>query len=155
MSFITFCNLTLSVDVSKYTCSIFSANILSIHGSFDSWITRFYFHAHFEWRFLISILRTMLPFFYFWIGESASLSFPFTKPKSSEFEITTPLSLLWFGASDFLWYVSLELMSSSKDGAIINNLPWPLSSVSLTTFPRTSGISFLKSLNMDLISDKI
>ena len=80
--------------------------------------------------------------------------FPFTKHKSWEFEIRAALSLLWFETSDFPWYVSLEIMSSSKAGAIINNLPWPLSSVSLRTFPRASGISFVKWLNMDLISDK-
>ena len=89
------------------------------------------------------------------IEEPASLSFQAAKPKSGELEIRVPLSLVWFEQSAFPWYLSREPLYSSKAGYINDNLSWLLSSLSLTLFSTNSGISSLRSVNMDQILDKI
>lgn len=93
LSFIIFCNLILSADVSKYACSIFSANILPMHSSFDSWIPRSsstWFNIYllilnggspslpWELCYLFQVLKICR------IEKSTSLSFSAREPKSGD-----------------------------------------------------------------------
>ena len=93
LSFIIFCNLILSADVSKHACSIFSANILPMYSSFDSWIPRSsstWFNIYllilnggspslpWELCYLFQVLKICR------IEKSTSLSFSAREPKSGD-----------------------------------------------------------------------